>query len=59
MRTDYCPECGHLLSKKGSCRFCGHYINSLVNIEIDKEDEILVPISETKGIHHIDNFIYG
>ena len=59
MRTDYCPECGHLLPKKGNCRFCGHYVNTLVNIKIDKEDEMFVPISETNCIHHIDNFIYG
>jgi hypothetical protein len=59
MRTDYCPECGHLLSRKGIfCRFCGNCVNPLVLFKTDTIDEIFEPTLETSGITHIENYVF-
>lgn len=60
MRNDYCPECGHLLSRKGVvCRFCGNYDNSLVNFNIYMDAELAEPIVETSDISHIEKYVFG
>jgi hypothetical protein len=60
MRKDYCPECGHLLPRKGIvCSFCGYCINNLVDFRIEMFDEIPEPTMETSGIAHIENYVFG